>query len=365
MNQQHVFLSALFCLFLPWMSLQAQNRTKALILPIDTREMLTDPISMGNIVRMEVEKINRYEVIDRYDMLELLGNSAIDPNQCFSTSCLLQAAQQTGADWVIGGYAERIGEKLILNLKLINAQTKAVERTEIGEFVNREPQIEQMAQIVVMRLLDLSPEAILTDNLAYYPTFENVPTTRIINNGPRMGVGYLIGDMAQRFEAPIEEGGYDAYPYISQFGYQHEIEYLSAGNFQALIEVLGLVSGLEQSMFIPSVVVMNGFRENKHGFEFAFGPSFSVRRMADGYFGDDGRWYLASQWDGPLEERPALTQQLDKRGNPEFFSRWVWSLGKTFRSGYLNIPVNVYASPRKDDWMIGLSVGFNVRKGRQ
>ncbi|MEM7509453.1 MAG: hypothetical protein AAF388_00890 [Bacteroidota bacterium] len=86
--------------------------------------------------------------------------------------------------------------------------------------------------------------------------------------------------------------------------------------------------------------------------------------MSEGYFDGEGNWQLTQEWEGDLADRPSLSKQIDKRGTPEFFSRWVWSVGKTFRSGYLNIPVNVYASPHKEDWMVGLSVGFNVRRKR-
>ncbi|MEM7657051.1 MAG: hypothetical protein AAF399_13035, partial [Bacteroidota bacterium] len=284
------------------------QRSKALVMNIDTKDMLTDPGAMGSMVRMELQKLNQYEVIDRYDMVEALNESNLDPSSCFSKSCLLNAAQALQADKVVSGYAERIGEKLILTLKLLDVPTESIERTEIGEFINQERDIEKMVNIVLLRLFEQTPEQVMVDNLAYYHTLDAAPSTRIINNGPRMGVAYITGPMAQRLEAPIDQGGYNAQPIVSQFGYQHEIQYLSAGNFQGLVEVLGMVSGLEQSMFIPSLTVMNGFRENKHGFEFAFGPSFSVRNMSEGYFDGEGNWQLTQEWEGDLADRPSLSK---------------------------------------------------------
>jgi len=40
----------------------------------------------------------------------------------------------------------------------------------------------------------------------------------------------------------------------------------------------------------------------------------------------------------------------------------VIAIGKTFTSGYLNIPVNAYFSPRKEGNVFGLTFGFNVSK---
>ncbi|MBK6526803.1 MAG: hypothetical protein IPG07_15360 [Crocinitomicaceae bacterium] len=38
------------------------------------------------------------------------------------------------------------------------------------------------------------------------------------------------------------------------------------------------------------------------------------------------------------------------------------AFGRTFRSGALNIPVNIYYSSNKFGGVIGASIGFNVNK---
>lgn len=362
-------LAILICLFFISRSFsQSSSLTKILVLNLDTKDLLIDPSTMGNLVRLELQKSKQYEVIDMYDVLDVVGQEGVE--ECYSKRCMVETAQAVQATKIVGGHAERIGEKIMITLKYIDVASQAVERTQVGEYINEEREIQRMVELTVNDLLGTENDPMLVNNLSYFNSLDQIPATTIINNGPRMGVAYLIGDMAERFEAPKSQGGYDAYPILSQFGYQHELQYLSSGNFQALAEILVMVSGLEQSMFIPSAVIMNGFRESKFGLEFAFGPSFSVRRMADGYHAD-GIWHLEREWNqvdnngNRIPNPNEITTQLDRRGDPEFFSRWVWSVGKTFRSGYLNIPVNVYASPRKDDWMVGLSVGFNVRKGRK
>ena len=56
-----------------------------------------------------------------------------------------------------------------------------------------------------------------------------------------------------------------------QFGYQFEWQYMSAGNMQALIEFIPLISGMEKGRFIPSVTLINGFRHSRTGWDSAFG----------------------------------------------------------------------------------------------
>lgn len=358
-----------------WLSPQlmlAQSRTKAAVLSIPTKDLLTDGETLGNLVRMELQKTNRFEVIDQFDMVDLLRESEINLAECYSKGCLLQAAAALGANKMIGGYAERIGEKVMITLKLIDVRTESVERTEVGEFINEEREIQKMVQLVVQKLVGAEVDPIMENNLSFYNTYESMPTTKIINNGPRVGLAYFYGDTGDRLGAPLNEGGYDALPMMSQFGYQYEIQYMSAGNFQALIEGLAMVSGMENNMFIPSLIVMNGFRENKFGFEVGFGPSFSVRRMAQGYYDDQDAWHLTRDWqgidaEGNMVPNPyPIQERLDSRGDAELFTRWVWTVGKTFRSGRLNIPVNAYFSPSgRNDFMVGGSIGFNIQKSRR
>ncbi|MEL6674477.1 MAG: hypothetical protein AAFR61_19870 [Bacteroidota bacterium] len=354
-----VFLALTFGLF-------AQPLTRVGVLDIDAVDVDASPVALGNLMRLELQKLGEYEVVDRYDMLDMLQGTQIDPGKCYSKRCLMEAAKALEAQKMLSGSVELYGDKILITLKWLDVASNAIVKTDVSEYLDTQKEIQHMLKMSMNKLLDKEVDQNLANNLTYYSTLTINPTTKIVNNGPRMGVALITGQMAKRFQDPIEEGGYDMYPVISQFGYQHELQYLSSGNFQALVEMIFLLSGLEQSTFIPSAVVLNGFRESKYGFEFGFGPSFSVRQMARGFYDADGKWNLTYEWQGNPEENPyKIVKAMDSRGDYELFTRWIWSVGKTFRSGYLNIPVNLYISPQRDDWMYGLSVGFNLRKARR
>ncbi len=85
-------------------------------------------------------------------------------------------------------------------------------------------------------------------------------------------------------------------PVTSHMGYQHEVSYLSSGRFQALVEFLFLASGLEQNRFVPQLLFMNGFRDNRTGFELGFGPLIEIIHVADGYYDDNNKWHLPDEW---------------------------------------------------------------------
>ena len=169
------------------------------------------------------------------------------------------------------------------------------------------------------------------------------------------------------------------FPIASQFGWQQEFQYMSAGNFQGLIETLFMIGGMENGKMIPSLTLMNGFRDAKSGWEFAIGPSFRVVQKAkgyydnEGYFGDPGLWYLDEDYTtmagndstgviAPLTNPYTVINRLDSRGDYQLSTGLIIAVGKTIKSGYLNIPVNVYVSPRKEGSIVGFSFGFNIAK---
>jgi len=146
--------------------------------------------------------------------------------------------------------------------------------------------------------------------------------------------------------------------------------------FSALFETIVNISGLEHSSFIPTLAFMNGFRFGKKGWEFAFGPSFGFKKTSKGFFDKDntygkgaGHYWSEIDYNSlPKSSSPgvstapkyAYTTNLDSRGDLSISTKWVMGFGRTFTSGGLNIPVNIFYSSVKKGGMIGASIGFNV-----
>jgi hypothetical protein len=156
-----------------------------------------------------------------------------------------------------------------------------------------------------------------------------------------------------------------------QFGYQIEKQYLNEGNFQALFEVIPMITGLDQGQFIPSLTFLNGLRNNVNGWEFAFGPTFAVSKYIDGYLineGTDKQEFIISIQNQTtyftLEEEAAAMNSMvekrpDSRGSTGLNYGFLFAAGKTFKSGKLNLPVNIYIVPSKNGARFGLSMGWN------
>jgi hypothetical protein len=82
--------------------------------------------------------------------------------------------------------------------------------------------------------------------------------------------------------------------------------------------------------------------------------------MSEGYYDESGNWQLAENLLPGSTIKTSKT--LDSRGDATMTNAMIFAVGKTFRSGYLNLPVNVYYSPRKEGSLVGLVLGFNVAK---
>lgn len=349
---------------------QGQKKSTAAVLGIDSKGVIQDAESVGYMVRLELEKANVFNVMDKYDVAEAVKKNNIDIKTCFGKSCVVAAGKTLNADKMITGSVERFGEKIVISLKVIDVKSESVEKQDATEYLNLQPELQRMIGISVQKLIGIAPDQNLVKLLVNYDAPVESPKTQLSLNGPRMGFSIATGDAATVLTSPESEGGYNMYPATFQFGWQKEWQYLSAGDFQALVEFIPMIGGLESGKFIPSLTFLNGFRTGKGGWEFAFGPSFRVVKKAQGFWGDGtngteaDHWYLSDEWyslpNGAESNPYPQTKRLDSRGSLALSTSLFFGVGKTFRSGYLNIPVNVYVLPRKEGTVVGASFGFNL-----
>jgi TolB-like protein len=346
--------------------LKVQDKETLAILSITSKNITADAATARNILQLEVEKTNVFSVMDKYDIQDIITESGKEFKNCYGKSCLIEVGEILKADIMLTGNIERFGEKIIITLRLINVHTESTVKVQVGEYINLQEELQKMIMITVNNLLDIKNDENLVNLLVDYDGPIASPKTTLNLNGPRMGISYTIGDAAERLQASKSDGGYEMFPVITQFGYQFETQYLSAGSFQALLEVIGLVGGLESGKFIPSISLLNGFRSSANGWEFAFGPTFKVVKTATGFYDENGDWHLEYEWDPNSGENPYELQELpDNRGSVKVSTNLVLAVGKTFKSGYLNIPINVYVVPNKKGTIVGTSIGFNIGRKKK
>ena len=107
---------------------------------------------------------------------------------------------------------------------------------------------------------------------------------------------------------------------IPQFGWQFEKQFYNNGDGLTILnEWVGLLGGLEQSLAIPSLSWLVGFR-TREGAEFGLGPNLTPAGVALAVAG-----------------------------------------GVTFRAGAVNIPLNVAVVPSKAGVRVSMLTGFSLR----
>jgi hypothetical protein len=135
-------------------------------------------------------------------------------------------------------------------------------------------------------------------------------------SGPRIG----FTSLSQGVVDTLAEREIVVQPLITQFGWQFEKQFYSKnGGLTAVNEWVFLVGGLEQDVALPSLSWIVGLR-TREGAEFGVGPNIT----------------------------PAGTAL-------------VFAAGVTFKSGALNLPVNVAVVPAKSGVRVSLLAGFNFR----
>ncbi len=347
--------------------------------PIKTFGIFAEKETASTIARLELVKLEKYQVLDRFDMQEIEDYS--EYQSCFGKSCLVEYGEKLNVDYILSGNIDGLGNKIVITLKLVDIKGKSIVKTHTSEFDNQEAELQRMIGIVIQEMHDIAVDPILKKQLSFNNeviTSNNVG--KVSNRGPRMGVAYTVGTLNEFAIRPESQGGLEISPIVSNLGYQFEGQYVGTENFSALFEGLINFTGLEQGKFIPSFSLLNGFRFGKQGWEFAFGPSFGITKTSVGFFTEEGKnllgesepryWsqteYEASEFaeNAPYAYGYEFTRNLDTRGRLDFNTRWIMAIGRTFQSGALNIPVNVYYSSQKGGGMAGISVGFNVTRNK-
>lgn len=348
---------------------------KAAFISLDIKGLRAEYKDQGNaIMSLELQRVNKYELMDNYDLNYLASENKIDISDCFGQICLVEIGKALGVDKMVSGSIESIGDNLVIVLRIIDVKEGRIEKSMTNEFLNIPNQLRSMLQISVNNLFNIENPSDVVSKLTKKDDHDNLLNNpydlQLRSDGPRMGVTVFSGDAAEVISNPEAEGGYGGYPFMFQFGYQFEKMYLNEGNFQALFEFIPMITGLDQGLLIPSFTFLNGLRNNSNGWELAFGPTFSVTRKTYGFHDPDTKkWVKVSNsqnYEEALLSYPnapeTLIHRLDKRGMPTLATGFLIAAGKTFKSGKLNLPVNAYIIPSRDNFRFGVSIGFNSRK---
>lgn len=361
----------LACVAMASLCLSAQNKkTSITVLNIDAKAINTEPAILGDMVRIEMEKLDSFDVLDRYDVQYVVEKNKLNITNCYGKTCLSEIGEIIHSDKMFSGTIEHLGRIIVVSYRLIDTREKRIEKTYVKEFLYLPEEIQNIVKLSVAEMFGKKVDKALMDKLSkrneFDNSYNNPSKERLRLDGPRMGCVFYGGDLRDRVMESRGKGGFDGYPAMFQFGYQFEKQYLNEGKVQALFEFIPMITGLDQGYFIPSITVLHGVRSNINGWEFAFGPTFNLIPMAKGYYDENGDWQLQSHWNNENSNQGTqnpfeIRERIDSRGDYNLHAGFILAAGRTFKSGKLNVPVNFYVVPGRDGWKIGMSFGFNAK----
>ena len=148
-------------------------------------------------------------------------------------------------------------------------------------------------------------------------TYVPPPVYSIQLSGPRLGISVLDPGVLDR----LRERSVSVRPVISQFGWQLEKQFFTKSSGLTVVnEWVFLVGGLEQSVALPSATWMVGIRTSA-GTEFGVGPNLTPAGLA-----------------------------------------LALAAGVTFRTGPMNVPLNLAVVPSKAGMRVSVLTGFTMRR---
>jgi hypothetical protein len=359
----------------------AQGNSSIAVANPNVEGLYATPDMCAKMIRLELSKLNKFSVYDKFDMQDVYDTNE-SYKTCLSKKCLVEFGQKLGTNYMITGSFDLLGNKIVITLKMIDVVNNTVYKSGLKEFTNQEKELQRMIEVLLTEMLDIPVNKELNDRLKFdNDIITKANVGKVSNSGPRVGVGVLTGSL---YEYATRDGksGLDIFPAVSMIGYQLEAQYVGTDNFSALAEFILNVNGLEQGKFLPTLSILNGFRFGDAGWEFAFGPGFTLTKTSMGRFVDgdyqtqaEYQDYWEGEWDSNsgsfsqhmnnpdyLDIMNTMEETLDDRADVKGAFMFVMAFGRTFRAGALNIPVNIFYSSRGKGGIAGLNVGFNVTK---
>jgi hypothetical protein len=346
---------------------QTSQLPSMMIAGIEVRNIPSNEDILRSVIYKSLVNSKKYVVNDRYDVAEKLGDTKM--KECLGKDCMGKVGKQLSADFAISASYEGLGDRILISMKIVNVKTGEIEQNEIQQFENQPRELNRMTDIMIYKILRTDVD------LSVYKAlfFKDGPTAssglgRMNNSGPRIGFAVPTGENGEFFTRNERDGGVGTIPLLFNIGYQLEVQYAGSEKFSGLFEFLGNVAGMEHGTPIPSLAIMHGVRFGKGAWEIAMGPSFTMKRLVSGTTDFDGSFRTYQElYDMNVTNAAhmAYFNRPDTRGATYFSTNFIFAVGKTFRPGALNVPLNFYASMNKYGTTYGISLGINITRSRK
>ena len=188
------------------------NELKSLgILSMDSEIPDLTPQKAGDILRLEAEKLNLFEIMDKYDVKYLVEQNNINVDNCFGKICLVAAGKSLGVSTMLTGSIDLYTAGINVTLRLIDVEKGQIVRTVTKEYIREREYLQLMIELAVKELFEVETSLAIVEAIKKKPVVpdlefeDDLPQLR--SDGPRMGFTMLTGNAANILEDPRQKAG--------------------------------------------------------------------------------------------------------------------------------------------------------------
>ncbi|MCX6186048.1 MAG: hypothetical protein NTU43_03495, partial [Bacteroidetes bacterium] len=114
------------------------------VLNIDSKGLPMDPSQLGNLTRIEIDKLDTFDVTDRYDVMYLIDKNKLNITNCYGKMCLLEIGNTIKTNYMLSGSVELYGQTIIATFRLIDIANATVIKTSIEEYIDVPTELQQI-----------------------------------------------------------------------------------------------------------------------------------------------------------------------------------------------------------------------------
>ncbi|PKP36928.1 MAG: hypothetical protein CVT98_06805, partial [Bacteroidetes bacterium HGW-Bacteroidetes-15] len=145
-----------------------QDKKRVAVISMDTKEIPYSSEAITSLLHLELEKLNKFEVLDKYDVSDILKANSITNDACLGKACQVKVGKLLKSDKMISGSVEKFGNKVIIVLRLIDVDKDIIEKTDVMEYISQLDDVQIMIQLSLSNLLGLSSDQKMKELLVFY-----------------------------------------------------------------------------------------------------------------------------------------------------------------------------------------------------
>lgn len=135
---------------------EVREKTRVVLFDLEAEDI--PPVALRiltDVVRGELVKSDRFEVIDRAHVQKVLEEQQFQLSEVVSEATMVHAGQIVGAEKIVAGRIGWLGKVRIITLQLIDVSTGRVDQLEASDFVGELEQMRRAVRAATQRLIGI------------------------------------------------------------------------------------------------------------------------------------------------------------------------------------------------------------------